>query len=823
MQAEILSCEGREVFFVGKIGSDFIVDEIQIVARGNKQAVPAILKKAYEGDVVFHNHPSGILEPSDADIELASHLGNQGIGFAIIDNDATDIYIVFQGIQLRPRQTILDGDITALLSEKGVLSQHMAGFEHRPSQIEMSREVIKAYNENCHAILEAGTGIGKSIAYLLPSFFWTLKNKEKVVISTNTINLQEQIFKKDIPALNNILQTNIKAVVVKGRSNYICLRRLESKKQDAQEGLEFEENQFIQELWEFSKKATEGTRSELGSVPYPAVWEEICCSIETCIRRHCPHFSQCFLFMARKQMASADILITNHHILCSDLAIRYEREDYENLAILPSYNKIILDEAHHFEDIARTYFSATASRFLFKRTLRMIQHFRNQKPVGAAPKLASKIYKIKKKSNKIKQTINVLRNELNKEIILLNQEIDVLFNAFKNFIVQKLGNNSQETKLRFIPSIMLDNPEYEALVENSQQLCHSILDFIELIDRDIFAPLRELKFEILSDLLGEMRELEALRDRLEGLLNTLNAFLSLQKSNHVFWAEIKRKEENDFINLNITPLDVSNLMYESFFSIVETIVLTSATLSINNRFDFIKNQLGINKVLDKPIIEHVLPSPFNYKDQVSICIPKDLPDPRHNDYNTLVNEYLQEIVSITQGSTMVLFTSFTALNSSYQFLYENLGDNGRLEVLRQGKMERHRLLEYFKNNGNAILLGTDSFWEGIDVVGEALRCVILARLPFKVPTDPVMQARLELIELRGGNPFMDFTVPQAIIKFKQGFGRLIRSKQDYGVVLCLDNRIITKSYGKLFLNSLPECEVVLGYLEDIKATVRQYF
>lgn len=724
-----------------------------------------------------------------------------------------------------------------ILQPDGLLSKALKGFEPRLAQQQMMSNIIEAYQQQAIALVEAGTGTGKSIAYLIPALLWAVQKKERTLISTNTISLQEQLIHKDIPLLAKALNIEVKAVLVKGMSNYLCLRKLEDAKQELRL---FPSDEIIdlEKIEAWSHSTTDGTRSELPFVPSPGTWERVCAENDTCSHQECPHYQSCHFFKARRQANEAQILVANHHMLFADLACRADTENYKNPAVLPVYTRIVLDEAHNIEDIATEYFAARISQLDIMRNMARLSSEKNAKAQGKLPLLKEKIHELYRKD--IPREVSAIFSKLNIELPNLRRDLlqhtTEAFQAFANF-VQVLqpssgtrGTHSDdlpqgESKLRLLPFHKTHPDWSKTIVPHSKQLNDALKHYIQSLNA-IEADIKSLNNDRLNEQTKGIRfEITAFAGRLAGLCETLEDFISDKEcSSKVRWIEsIKLRTMTNTLLVD-AELDIASRLVKFLFSKFQTVILCSATLTTNKQFDFIKRRLGITPELlpNRRIIETIYDSPFNYQQQALFAIPTDIQHPQHPDFAKDASEKIWQAIQASHGNAFVLFTSYSLLKTCYQHLAERLEEN-RYTVLKQGDDNRNSLLNRFKSIDRSVLFGTDSFWEGVDVVGDALRCVIIVKLPFKVPSEPIIQARTEAIAAQGGDPFLDYSLPNAIVKFKQGFGRLIRNKQDRGCIVCLDSRLLTKGYGKQFLNSLPECQQIFSEGTKLQQQMSEFY
>jgi ATP-dependent DNA helicase DinG len=707
--------------------------------------------------------------------------------------------------------------ILDLAGASGLLSRMIKGFEPREQQRSMMANVIDAYNKNRITLIEAGTGTGKSLAYLLPALIWAVKFKERTVISTNTINLQEQLIHKDIPHLIQALNINLKAVLVKGMNNYACLRKLH----DAQSELQLypsEESEAIEKIYLWSCKTVEGSKSELPFLPSQAVWEKVGAESEACSHNQCPHFQKCFFFKARREAQDAQILVANHHLLLTDLAKRGDLNNYNDPCILPAYKRIILDEAHHLEELATDHFSSKIHRLELNRILGRLSSDKTSQ-MGKLVILKKKIQELFKRTppRDLLQVINLLSTDLPALRHRLVDETNRAFDALTDFVEeikhpfdQPNAEEMPEKKLRLLENHQ-SHPCWQAKIHPlTSQLIETLTHYRDGVT-SLEAEMKLVEVERFQEHTKSIRiDIQGLRARLESCIGLLQYFLSkIEGKTKVRWIETQKLKTFNNVHLVDADLDVAKSLVNFLFSKFPTIVLCSATLTTNKQFDFIRHRLGITTDLlpGREMSEHIYDSPFNYRQQALLAVPVDMPPPSHANFNAAAFENIWKAIQTSRGQAFILFTSYSMLQNCYRALEKRLVEH-RYHLFKQGDANRQTLLNKFKSTERSVLFGTDSFWEGVDVAGDALRCVVLVKLPFKVPSEPIIQARTEAIIEKGGDPFIDYSVPHAVVKFKQGFGRLIRNRWDRGCIVCLDTRLVTKSYGEYFLNSLPPCEKI---------------
>lgn len=718
-----------------------------------------------------------------------------------------------------------------LVSANGILTRVLKGFEPRKPQQSMMCNVIEGYNDNGIALIEAGTGTGKSLAYLLPAIFWALENHQRTLISTHTIALQEQLIYKDIPLLTKALNLDIKAVLVKGMSNYLCLRKFYETQQEKllmspEERAEFEHV----EAW--AETAKEGSKTALPMMPSHALWDRVRAESDTCTHMKCPLYKRCFFFKARAQAEEAQILVANHHLLFADLSVRAETDNYKGQAILPSYARIVIDEAHHIEDIATEFFGAKISKLTILRLLGRIASENQNKAQGKLLPLKEKLQQTFSKSTD--PTVSSLLMRLNLDLVGLRRDLQhCTMDAFQamNEFVDRLAGTSQEelmegeSKLRLLRSHHELSQWQTSVMPKAQLLITSIARYVQALT-SLESDLQTLKHETFQEQSKNLRQdIVAFTNRLEEQVTLLKTLImSPPQDEKVRWIELKNSRFVNNVSIQDADLDVSKAMVEFLFNKFSTIILCSATLTTNRHFGFIRKRLGITKerFLHKKITENIYDSPFNYMEQALLAVPTDLPSPQHADFIQKASEQIWQAIEISRGGTFVLFTSYSMMQVCSELLADRLTSN-RYKLFKQGDAERQKLLGQFKETQRSVLFGTDSFWEGIDVAGEALRCVILVKLPFKVPTEPIIQARSEAIIARGGDPFTEYSLPAAIVKFKQGFGRLIRHVKDRGCIVCLDTRLINKKYGQLFIDSLPPCGQSFTPSDQLEQQMRNFY
>ena len=805
MRLEISESGGNEVFFRGIPDGEGIVSEVEVIARGNSSSVAALLNMMRKNEVIIHNHPSGVLIPSDEDVSISSMYGEVGGASYIVNNAVDDIYVIV------PLKEFIKIDIDEYFGENGVIHKNFGKFEVRREQYEMAKSIENSMNENKKLIVEAGTGTGKTIAYLLPTLLYAIENNLKVIVSTNTINLQEQLVNKDIPLLKKIINEDFNYQIVKGRGNYLCKRKLYNidvteKETDTEE--ERTEKNIIRNLIDWDKNVTRtGDRNELKYEISNSIWEKVNSEVDMCKGVKCPHYSKCHFFKARKNVADATLLIVNHHMFFADLAIRNQTGFYTNYSILPNYDIVVFDEAHNIEDTARNYFTFETSKISFGRLMGNIYNRRvvNSSNGGAIVRLMT--YLNESLSSEEYEKVDELKEDVIAELnVFYDKGIDIFDKLIYLF---SKNNDKREIKIKIDKQKMRSNKAFREVMEINSQFKESYGNLVIRINKF----LNTVSNYNLEDKEGFLFEFSRYYERLKQYYKKFEFILEGKEEGYVYWANVTTIRPN--VKLYATPFDISDELNDNLFTKMDRMVFTSATLAVDNKFDYYKKSIGLMKENRRKIDERIVKSPFDYEKQMKVYIPEDALDPTNIEFLRDLEEFIEGVIKNTKGHCFLLFTSYSALNFLYNQLKSRFSEK-EYTLIKQNDFPRHEMIEIFKNSKNPILFGTDSFWEGVDVQGEQLKSVIITKLPFKVPNDPVTEAIIENIRKNGQNPFNDYQVPQAVIKFKQGVGRLIRSKTDSGNIIILDNRIIKKMYGKKFLTALPRNKVIESKRDILK-------
>jgi len=637
----------------------------------------------------------------------------------------------------------------------GLLSKTHPAYEFRRGQLQMAQAVEEALEEKRHLIVEAGTGTGKTLAYLLP----VIRSGKRVIISTGTKNLQEQLFFKDVPALERALfpegDRKLSVCYMKGRNNYLCRKKLiDLTDQPVLSGLEEIEHYRAIAAWE--KTTQSGDRAELAELPEAsAVWHKLDARADTCLGQKCKDYDRCFITEMRRRAAESDIIIVNHHLFLADLSIKLEAEGAPDAGVLPDCGAVIFDEAHELEDIAGNYFGISVSNLRMDDLTRDVEQML-QKEKLYTPQMSGAIQSVRERSQ-----------------------------LFFSLLPANEGRFAFDSRREFLEE---NGEEFLALNQSLYRL-GAELEQLPQKPEDVFTLVR----------------------RAQQLQVQLRFVMENEDPNTVFWIErrafrgapgaARRKSSDEKqasgrtnVFLQATPIEVGQILRECLWSKLETSVLTSATLAVGGGFDYIRQRLGLDHARELIVASH-----FDYESQAILFVPPDLPDPRTPEFVGKAVTVIRQLLEITRGRAFVLFTSYKQMNEVYERLLGLLD----YPMLKQGDAPKSALLEQFRLTPNAVLFGTSSFWQGVDVQGEQLSCVIIDRLPFAVPSDPVVAARVKAIDSGGGNAFFEYQVPSAVITLKQGFGRLIRSLHDRGLLALLDNRILKKQYGRVFVESLP--------------------
>ncbi len=673
------------------------------------------------------------------------------------------------------------------------------------------------FNDEKIYLAEAPTGTGKSLAYLIPCFIWAQRKKTKIVISSHTIHLQEQLLKKDVALVNRLFKNSLTPLVVKGKNNFLCYKKYREYHEEPTIFPSLNDEQS-KKILEWAKETQTGDKNELNFIPQPKVWKNFSCENEFCRVSQCQFKSQCFQIKNRKKIAEADVLITNHHLLSADAKIKNDLNDDESSALLPPYEGLIIDEAHHLEEVVRNYFTKKTSIPLILKTINDLAKFSKN------GKLQSGLFKKIEIDFKIPQSnFKILWEEFIKSFYnkwsWFSKKQSSLTKKINHFIIQSQRNLLYRNKINaYFNHTFLKIPHYKSDFAIPLEKLYFYLEELYKVLVAFFQWLKKLN----TNSLNQEWLITTLSEQLHKIKESLSIFyffLSKKNddlsNNFIPWVSLEKKPALEETTFYLTPFHLADLLRKNLFKTPKSILLTSATLSINNNFNFISEQLGLNNQEQTKVTYESLPYSFDYQRNCLMFVPKQMPSINDKDFLAKSLPIIVKVINFLKGKTLILFTSEEQLRKYQQQLKLKEKLLSGITVISQGDLPQFKLIETFKQNANCVILGLASFWEGIDIPGENLSALIIMKLPFPYPTEPTVQARMQELERQGKNSFKEYLLPQAILRFKQGFGRLIRSDKDKGIFIVLDNRLLNKSYGKSFFQALPQMPLIIDNLKKV--------
>lgn len=786
--------DGNEIVMTGTVNDDGLICDLRRVAMGNSFSVPAVIASAQPGEILIHNHPGGDVRPSTADLDVAARAAEKGVGSYIVDNNVISVFPVVERIipDCDEIENVDPEEVSVMLGENGKLKSIFPEYEFRMPQMQMALEVTESVNSNCVLVAEAGTGTGKSFAYLIPAMLYVSKNKgKKCVISTSTIALEEQLFAKDIPFIrDNLGFDDVNVAILKGRSNYLCKRRYSMFRMESMQTKIVEKDDArmdaVSEIDSWMNSVNDGTRSSMNSALAVDIWSEVCAEEFTCEKSRCRFFNTCFFFRARRKANFASLILINHHLLMADVAMKMESEDEAGL--LPKFDILVIDEAHNLFKSAISFLGESVSTQNVIKQLNRL--YFPKRGTGLLTKLLDN-YADKEISASFEKAVN-----------RLSGFIPLFTHSIGPDILEVLGKDSEG--LYELDSITARGN----LLKVIEKAIAGIVEITELIEPALKkikavnisnAVLRSPNDDILMSLITDT---EGTVLKLKGYSEFLSDFcISKDTASKVFWGE---KDRNQIITFTITPIEIQKILAERLYNATACVVFTSATLSTGKTdegFSFFNRESGLN-LTDREKRYVNLASCFDYSSQVRAFICTNMPSPvdSRESFDSESVMASKEIVKASNGGALVLFTSI-----GHRELAAKQMTDLDFNVICQGKYPVSKVVKDFRDDRNATLLATDTFWEGIDMKGDTLRNLVIVKLPFRFPSHPFVKRYVAKLEAdTGQSGFVVYTLPNALLKFKQGFGRLIRTKNDVGTVTVLDKRMIEKNYGRDFVKAAPD-------------------
>jgi ATP-dependent DNA helicase DinG len=800
LRKAILDAGGVEVFAICDV-VDGKIAHVTVTCRGTEDAVPALLERPATGQVVVHNHPSGVLLPSGADMALAARYGDDGVGVAIVDNQVAYVQVVVEP-HARPAVPVNPDEVRHIFEQ--VLPAAAGGGERRPAQLQMALGVAEALSSGQPFVVEAGTGTGKSLAYAVPAALWARDNVGRVMISTYTRQLQSQLVRSDLPMLAR-LGVDVPFALLQGRSNYACKRRLGIAAAEA-EHEDDDTAAALRAIVAWDAVTPDGTRSDLPGALRGDVWERVESDSDLTLRVRCPFYDTCHYYVARRRAAAARLVVVNHALLLADLSLRHQ----EAPGVLPTYARIVLDEAHHLQEAATAALSDGTTARSIRRVAQSLVGT-NKRP-GVLHRLSATVDHLENLPVGRKEAVDRLARGLFELAGAVADEAPRLLDRVDAAWLDDAGTPVRLTEAVEQTSQWTDDtaPTLAALADQLDQVARTA-EAIERAMEGVVVP---------PDRVQPLLDLGRARRRTGDQAQTLRLVLTSDEDRCRWIARAPGRRllgAGPGAALWCAPIDVAAVLRAVLWDKVPGVVGTSATLAVNGSFDYWIGTVG----LEPEAVRHdLVPSPFDHAQQALLGVPKDLPDPRAGEWTQATAAAVVDAVRASDGGAFVLCTSYAAVRAYADALR---GADPTRQVLAQGESASPGLLVAFMRDPRAVLVGTDSFWEGVSVKGDGLRLVVIPRLPFRVPTEPLLQARSERVVKRGGDPFRELMLPATILKLRQGYGRLIRSKTDRGVVVLLDPRVHSRAFGPRVLASLPPARRVAGPWWRVREEVRRFF
>jgi len=809
--------DGQEVAFCGFIDEEGIVTSIEIVGYGNDMATPYNLHRSLQGDVFIHNHPPFSpdprenLKPSTNDLDIAQRVQNLGMGFYIVDNPCQLVNII---LPVTPQQKLSPSSTLAIFQPGGLLSREIPSFESREEQIALVNAIINTINTKSILLAEAGTGTGKSLAYLIPSALWAITNARKVAISTHTIHLQDQIATKDIPIVQSIIKTitgkSLEVALLTGRGNYLCrnkLRDLLANRDRLTSLFDTPEDSLVdllEAIHAWSQTSEDGTRRNFPREIPQEIWEEIASDGETCQGKTCAFAGNCFYHKAYLRAEKAQLIIANHSLILSSL------DPTTYISYLPRFDAIVFDEAHHLEDVALKSQSVTLSlRGLLQKIGRLYHEDKKHTPRGLLPHLFKRHKPLRMEDLEDYEKNQALFLETHRNLAdtihLIMENGITLYHRLHHSPGQLRITDTVE-RSDFFHFLSVQIKELTRIITRYTYLWNEIKTLITSTSSDTTLPPAITSID---------RRIKSLSDV---FVIASILFDQERKITEVGWIEVSQHPRYQDIKLCHSPLEVNEFLSRGIFLRKHFTLCLSATLAVNDTFTYFRQSIGLSPTFPRPVLTLSLPSPFDYHTQAQIHL---LNTHREFTVDSFFLTCIKDYILMNEGGTLVLFTSYKRLNETYEKLKDDLSRAGIIPLL-QTRTHKQTILTTMRQNPRTAVFATSSFWEGIDIIGYNLRCVIIEKLPFDSPSDAIPAAKCDLLTSRGINAFQAYSLPRALLRMKQGIGRLIRSKNDRGIVLILDGRTVTKRYASIFQKSLPPARIVIGSYRTLQQEAEHF-